>query len=78
MTFAKPASKQNDEPEYSTYCSVDGCGRLWAVRSDGEKQKCSYHQWQNSGKPRKPIFPAGIKETSKTVAQWYDDKDEPF
>jgi hypothetical protein len=82
MTFAKPAAKQNDEPEFSTYCSVDGCGRLWAVRQDGDKPKCSKHQWENSGKSRKPPFYAKT-ESSQSIselvsAKWYDDKEEPF
>lgn len=76
MTFAKPKAKEKEENEYSTYCSIDGCGRKWAVRVDGEKPKCSYHQWVNSGKPKNPEFKPKKKETVKTVGQWYQDKND--
>jgi hypothetical protein len=73
MTFAKPKAKPAEEKEHNPYCSVDGCYSLWAVRADGDKQKCSYHQWLNTGKPKKaPIFPNYPKKV-KTVAAWYDE-----
>lgn len=74
MTFAKPATKKDDF-EYSTYCSVDGCGRLWAVRADGDKPKCSKHQWENDAPKKKRIFPDLPELKVKTVSQWYDEKE---
>jgi len=31
-------------------CSVHGCPNRWSVHSDGEKPKCSKHQWQRTEK----------------------------
>jgi hypothetical protein len=78
MTFAKPDAKQKDDFEYSTYCSVDGCGYLWAVRADGDKPKCSKHQWANDAPQKKRFFSDLPELKVKTVAQWYDDKEQVF
>ena len=40
-------------------CSVPGCQSRWSVHSDGEKPKCSKHQWQKTE----------IKPTAKS---WHD------
>jgi hypothetical protein len=29
-------------------CSVHGCQSRWSVHMEGEKPKCSKHQWQKS------------------------------
>jgi hypothetical protein len=34
-------------------CSVHGCPNRWSVMSDGDKPKCSKHQWQRTEK--KPV-----------------------
>mgnify|MGYP000001757270 FL=1 len=75
MTFAKPASKQKDEIEHNSYCSVDGCHNIWAVRQDGDKQKCSFHQWINDPVKKKRSFSDLPELKVKTVAQWYDEKE---
>lgn len=31
-------------------CSVHGCPNRWSVHMDGEKPKCSKHQWQKIDK----------------------------
>ena len=31
-------------------CSVPGCPNRWSVHMDGEKPKCSKHQWQKLDK----------------------------
>jgi len=31
-------------------CSVLGCPNRWSVHMDGEKPKCSKHQWQKTDK----------------------------
>ena len=31
-------------------CSVQGCPNRWSVKSDGEKPKCSKHQWNKTEK----------------------------
>jgi hypothetical protein len=74
MTFAKPVAKEKDEKEHNPWCSVDGCKSLWAVRLDGDKQKCSYHQWVNDPPRKKRSFADLPTLKVKTVTQWYDDK----
>lgn len=44
-------------------CSVHGCPNRWSVHSDGDKPKCSKHQWQRTDYktpdfPKKPITPS--------------------
>jgi hypothetical protein len=73
MTFAKPESKEKDEKEHNSYCSVDGCQNIWAVRQDGDKQKCSHHQWLNSGKAKPVPILANYPKKVKTVSTWYDE-----
>jgi len=34
-------------------CSVPGCSNRWSVHMDGDKPKCSKHQWQKTEK--KPV-----------------------
>lgn len=48
MTFAKPESKKDDDfdPVQRLMCSVQGCPNRWSVKADGDKPKCSNHQWQ--------------------------------
>jgi hypothetical protein len=29
-------------------CSVHGCSNRWSVHMEGEKPKCSKHQWQKT------------------------------
>tara|TARA_R110000868_G_scaffold366753_1_gene629680 strand:+ start:906 stop:1106 length:201 start_codon:yes stop_codon:yes gene_type:complete len=29
-------------------CSVPGCQNRWSVQTEGEKPKCSKHQWQKT------------------------------
>jgi len=44
-------------------CSVHGCPNRWSVHSDGEKPKCSKHQWEKTSKP-------------PTVKSWHDVGEE--
>ena len=54
-------------------CSVHGCPNRWSVHSDGDKPKCSKHQWEkNSADYKKPIV---AKPVSQTVQQWYEKED---
>ena len=76
MTFAKPTPKEKNKEEHNPWCSVDGCKNIWAVRQDGDKQKCSYHQWINDPPKKKRSFSDLPTLKVKTVAQWYDEKDD--
>ena len=40
-------------------CSVHGCPNRWSVHMDGEKPKCSKHQWQKT-------------EVKPAVKSWHD------
>jgi hypothetical protein len=70
MTFAKPISKLDESTYDTNLCSVQGCTNLWSVKID--KPKCSYHQWQNSGraKPAPLLSNLPTKEPKKA---WYDE-----
>jgi len=60
-------TQQKDESFDDTLrlmCSVQGCPNRWAVHSDGEKPKCSKHQWQKTDK--------------KTLAKSWHDVGEEF
>ena len=52
MSFAKPESKKDDnfDAVQKLMCSMHGCPNRWSVHSDGEKPKCSKHQWQKTDK----------------------------
>jgi len=40
-------------------CSVHGCPNRWSVHMEGEKPKCSKHQWQKT-------------EVKPAVKSWHD------
>jgi hypothetical protein len=42
--FARKEPESNND-EQRLMCSVHGCPNRWSVHSDGEKPKCSKHQW---------------------------------
>lgn len=71
--FIKPQNtdKPKIDDDYKRFCSVDGCERLWAVRVEGDKPRCSQHQWAK-GKPVKRDPAALLKEKPSTVSQWYE------
>jgi hypothetical protein len=52
MSFAKPESKKDESFDeiQRLMCSVQGCPNRWSVHMDGEKPKCSKHQWQKTDK----------------------------
>ena len=53
MSFAKPESKKDDnfDAVQKLMCSVHGCPNRWSVHMDGDKPKCSKHQWEKTSKP---------------------------
>jgi hypothetical protein len=54
-------------------CSVQGCGKRWSVRMDGEPAFCSAHKW-GGGKPaaKRSIVEAALKPP---VQHWQDDEE---
>lgn len=73
MTFAKPTPKQEPIDEMQRLmCSVHGCPNRWSVHLDGDKPKCSYHQWEKTSPPPKPTH---VKPVTQTVQQWYERED---
>jgi len=76
MTFAKPEKKQESslDEEQRLMCSVPGCNKRWTVHISGDKPKCSHHQWSGEKPSRNPA--SLLPKEPKTVAQWYDDKED--
>lgn len=76
MTFAKPEKKQESSMDemQRLMCSVPGCNRRWTVHISGDKPKCSHHQWSGEKPSRNPA--SLLPKEPKTVAQWYDDKED--
>jgi hypothetical protein len=76
MTFAKPEKKQESSMDemQRLMCSVPGCNKRWTVHISGDKPKCSHHQWSGEKPSRNPA--SLLPKEPKTVAQWYDDKED--
>jgi hypothetical protein len=76
MTFAKPEKKQESSMDemQRLMCSVPGCNKRWTVHISGDKPKCSHHQWSGEKPSRNPA--TLLPKEPKTVAQWYDDKED--
>jgi hypothetical protein len=76
MSFAKPEKKQESSMDemQRLMCSVPGCNKRWTVHISGDKPKCSHHQWSGEKPSRNPA--ALLPKEPKTVAQWYDDKED--
>jgi len=53
---------------------VPGCNKRWTVHISGDKPKCSHHQWSGEKPSRNPT--SLLPKEPKTVAQWYDDKED--
>lgn len=66
--------KKNQEFEVSGYdhlmCSVPGCQNRWSVSINGDKPKCSMHQWM---KPKKE--PKDFQFSSPPVKPFVDPED---
>jgi len=76
MTFAKPEKKQESSMDemQRLMCSVPGCNKRWTVHISGDRPKCSHHQWSGEKPSRNPA--TLLPKEPKTVAQWYDDKED--
>jgi len=76
MTFAKPEKKQESSMDemQRLMCSVPGCNQRWTVHISGDRPKCSHHQWSGEKPSRNPA--TLLPKEPKTVAQWYDDKED--
>jgi len=50
MAITKFVKQQDDSFDdiQRLMCSVHGCQNRWSVHMDGEKPKCSKHQWQKT------------------------------
>ena len=76
MSFAKPETKREDnfDAEQRLMCSAPGCNKRWTVHMEGEKPKCSKHQWEKQdykAPDLKEVF-----KNSSPVKHWQDDRDE--
>lgn len=74
ITNFKKQVEQPDDDYRSLLCTEPGCGRKWSVKID--KPMCSFHQWKDDKPKAKRNIAALLPDKQKTVAQWYDDKDD--
>ena len=75
MSFAKPETKKDDNFDaiQRLMCSVHGCLNRWSVHMEGEKPKCSKHQWEKQdykAPDLKEVF-----KNSRPVKHWQDDEE---
>ena len=75
MTFAKPETKKDDnfDAMQRLMCSVQGCPNRWSVHMEGEKPKCSKHQWEKQdykAPDLKEVF-----KNSSPIKHWQDDQE---
>ena len=75
MTFAKPETKKDDnfDAMQRLMCSVQGCPNRWSVHMEGEKPKCSKHQWEKQDY-KAPDLKEVLKNSSP-VKHWQDDQE---
>jgi hypothetical protein len=75
MTFAKPETKKDDnfDAMQRLMCSVHGCPNRWSVHMEGEKPKCSKHQWEKQDY-KAPDLKEVLKNSSP-VKHWQDDEE---
>ena len=75
MSFAKPETKKDDNFDdiQRLMCSVHGCPNRWSVHMEGEKPKCSKHQWEKQDY-KAPDLKEVLKNSSP-VKHWQDDEE---
>jgi hypothetical protein len=75
MSFAKPETKKDDNFDaiQRLMCSVNGCQNRWSVHMDGEKPKCSKHQWQKEAYKAPDL--KEIFKNVRPVKHWQDDQE---
>ena len=73
LTNFKKDNQQIDDGS-ELMCSVPGCNQRWTVHISGDRPKCSHHQWSGEKPSRNPA--TLLPKEPKTVAQWYDDKED--
>jgi hypothetical protein len=73
MTFAKPETKREDnfDAEQRLMCSVPGCNKRWSVHMEGDKPKCSKHQWEKQDYKMPDL--KEVFKNSNPVKHWQDD-----
>jgi len=75
MSFAKPEVKKEDnfDPIQKLMCSVPGCPNRWSVHLDGDKPKCSKHQWQKEDYKMPDL--KEVFKNARPVKHWQDDEE---
>jgi len=73
LTNFKKDNQQIDDGS-ELMCSVPDCNKRWTVHISGDKPKCSHHHWSGEKPSRNPA--SLLPKEPKTVAQWYDDKED--
>jgi protoheme ferro-lyase len=72
MAITKFTQQKDDsfDDNQRLMCSVHGCPNRWSVHMEGEKPKCSKHQWEkNSSDYKRPL---NVKPEFQSVQQWYE------
>ena len=54
-------------------CSVSGCNKRWSVHMEGEKPKCSKHQWEKQDYKAPDL--KEVLKNSNPVKHWQDDEE---
>jgi len=54
-------------------CSVHGCPNRWSVLMEGEKPKCSKHQWEKQDYKAPDL--KEVLKNSNPVKHWQDDEE---
>ena len=54
-------------------CSVPGCNKRWSVHMNGDKPKCSKHQWQKEDYKMPDL--KEVFKNSSPVKHWQDDEE---
>jgi hypothetical protein len=62
--FGKAEVVEQPSFDESTFCTHPGCSGLWSVKAEGERPKCSFHQWQQTDTghtPRNYVIPPLVR-----------------
>jgi len=77
MSFAKPETKKEDnfDAMQKLMCSVHNCQNRWSVKADGDKPKCSKHQWEKTTDYKTPNLTELFKNIPRPQKHWTDDEE---
>ena len=71
--YKKDKSETEFDEMQRLMCSVPGCPNRWSVHLDGDKPKCSRHQWEKTSNYPKPNVSQSV---SRTIRHWSDTEND--